>query len=92
MRVFIKIGRQEEILGWDGDRLTVGINAPPIEGAANQRLISVISGWIGISKNKVTIVKGHTTRYKTLNIAIEEEVLDQSIGKVPKWPTQQQLL
>lgn len=91
IRVYTKIGRQEGILGWDGERITARVDAPPIEGAANDRLINLLSEWFGLSKSKVTIIKGHTSRYKTVEINVAQEQLNNLISELPRLPSQQKL-
>lgn len=90
--VYVKIGRQQGLLGWDGDRLIVVIAAPPIDGAANTRLIEVISDWAGVSKTLVVVTKGHSSRYKTLDIAITPELFTRLSRALPQLPRQATLL
>ena len=92
VRVFIRIGRRQGLLGWDGERLTVGIDAPPIDGAANTKLVEVISGWLGVSKSKVQITKGHTVRFKTLEVDIVPESFNHLVSSLPQLPRQGTLL
>ena len=86
-----KIGKRGEILGWDGETLHVGVNAAPIKGASNQRLIEIISDWAKVSKGKISIAKGLTNRYKTLNIDADQDYIDELITKLPKIAKQESL-
>lgn len=88
----IKIGRRQGVLGWNGQEFTVGVDAPPIKGAANEKLIEIISDWLGVKKNQVNIISGHTARHKILDIDISPEQLNKLLEGVPKLPTQGQLL
>lgn len=92
IRVHTNIGHREGVLGWDGDRITVRVDAPPIDGAANKRLIEILSNWADVSKSNVYIIKGHTSRYKTLGIDIDAKQLDSLIADLPRLPRQQKLL
>ena len=92
LKVFIKIGKRFEVLGWDGESLTVGINSPPVKGAANDKLIELLSEWLNISKNKIHLIGGHTTRHKIIDIDIEKVILDTKIAEIPKLPRQMNLL
>lgn len=92
LRVLVKIGRRQGLTGWDGSRLYITIDAPPIDGGANTKLIEAISEWLDVSKSRVQISKGHTARYKTLEIDITEEQLNQFLSRLPKLPTQEKLL
>lgn len=82
--VFVKISRKYELLGWDGEELTVGINAPPIDNAANTKLIQIISAWLGVSKSKVVIIKGHTSRHKMLEVDINPKLFNSLVVELPK--------
>lgn len=91
LRVFVKISRQEGITGWDSNRVLVGIDSPPVKGAANRKLFEIISAWLGISKSGIKIHKGHTSRYKTLDVNVKEEALKHAIEKLTKFPKQEKL-
>ncbi|MBI2542972.1 MAG: DUF167 domain-containing protein [Candidatus Aenigmarchaeota archaeon] len=46
----------------------IKLNAPAVEGKANSRLVEVISDYFSVPKSSVTIVKGHKSRKKILEI------------------------
>lgn len=91
IRVYAKIGRRDGLLGWDGERLTVGVNAPPVDGAANTRLVEILSNWAGVAKSNVEIVKGHTSRYKILDVNISKDHFNDLVQELPRLPKQQKL-
>lgn len=86
LRVFVKIGRRHGPLGWDGEWLTVGISTPPIDSAANVKLIEVISAWLGVRKSMITVVQGHTTRYKTLEVITDPALCTHLVRNLPQLP------
>lgn len=92
VKVFVKIGRRQGLLGWDDERLTVGIDAPPIDGAANTKLIEVLSDWLGVSKTMIQVVKGQTARYKTLEVDIAPALFNDLVDDLPRLPKQGTLL
>jgi uncharacterized protein (TIGR00251 family) len=49
--------------------LLVRLNAPPVEGAANDELVRVLSELLGVSKRAVAIVGGERTRSKIVRVA-----------------------
>ena len=64
---------RNEILGWEdspqGDRhLRIRLQAPPIDGKANKALLAFLSKQLKISKSKITLLKGQSSRIKTLEI------------------------
>lgn len=92
LKVHVKIGHRQGVLGWNGEQLTVGVDAPPVKNAANERLIETISEWLVIKKNQVKIVSGHTSRHKFLDIKAPPVRFNRLLKDVPKLPTQGQLL
>jgi hypothetical protein len=52
-----------------GDRLVVAVNAPPVDGKANEAVIRVLAEAFGVPRSAVTIVRGETGRKKTVRIA-----------------------
>jgi uncharacterized protein (TIGR00251 family) len=67
VKVLPKSGR-DEIRGFVNGALKIRVSAPPIEGRANDRLIELISSTIGVSRADITVIKGRTSRIKTLRI------------------------
>jgi len=67
VRVFPNATRNE-IAVLTGDILRVNIAAPPVKGKANKELIAFLSGLLGIKKDRINIVKGHTARNKIIAI------------------------
>ena len=52
-----------------GDRLCVAVNAPPVDGKANEAVVRVLAGTFGVSRSAVTIVRGETGKKKTIRLA-----------------------
>lgn len=68
VRVIPRAGRSG-IAGLRGDALLVRLAAAPVEGAANDALISVLARAFDCPKRAVTIVSGHASRDKRIAIA-----------------------
>jgi uncharacterized protein len=63
-----------------GDRLCVAVNAPPVDGKANEAVVRLLASIFKIPRSAVTIVRGETGRKKTLRIAgISAAALMQAI-------------
>jgi len=60
---------KDQIIGIHNGRLKIKISAPPVDGKANQNLIEFISKALGVSKSKIEILKGRTSKLKTLKIS-----------------------
>lgn len=57
------------VTGVHGGRLKVQLDAPPVDGAANEALIVLFSKLLKVRKRDVTLVRGDSSRLKTLAIA-----------------------
>jgi uncharacterized protein (TIGR00251 family) len=57
------------ISGLVGDSLKVKVHAPPVGGAANEELITILSKEFGIRKSDIQIVRGNSSRDKIVEIA-----------------------
>jgi hypothetical protein len=57
-----------EVGGIRDGRLVVRVTAPPVEGAANDAVLDVIAGALGIPRRAVSILAGATHREKTVVI------------------------
>ena len=59
---------KNEIMRRAGDVVTVKLTAPPVEGAANKALISLLSEKLRLPKENVRIVSGRGSRLKHIRI------------------------
>ncbi len=57
-----------EITGLINGVLRVKISAPPVKGKANKELLAFLSQRLALSKDRIDIIKGHTTRNKIIAI------------------------
>ncbi len=57
-----------EIAGWLGDSLKIKVAAPPEKGRANQAVIRLLAGKLGVPSQSITVVQGETSQRKTLEI------------------------
>lgn len=60
--------RKTEPAGMHGGRLKVRLAAPPVDGKANRALTDWAAEWLGVPRSAVTLVRGETSRKKTLRI------------------------
>lgn len=59
---------REGLGGIVGDRLKVAVNAPPVDGKANEAVVRVLAQALGVPRGSVGIVRGETGRRKTVKI------------------------
>ena len=52
----------------EGDLFKVYVKAPPVEGKANKEVIEVLSEHFGVKKTSIEIIRGKTSRNKTVKI------------------------
>ena len=57
------------IAGEHDGAVKVRLSAPPVDGAANEELIKLLSKKLGVPKSSVAIVSGETSKTKRLRIA-----------------------
>ena len=53
----------------------IKVQSPPVEGAANKRLIVFLARVVDVSKSKVRIVRGERSRHKIIEIDGDESVI-----------------
>jgi uncharacterized protein len=58
----------DRILGEHGGALKVSVTAAPEKGKANAAVIALLSEKLGIAKSAIEIVRGETSRIKTVRI------------------------
>ncbi|MGH7678607.1 MAG: DUF167 domain-containing protein [Gemmatimonadaceae bacterium] len=64
------------IVGLHGDALKVRLTAPPVDGAANEALVRLLSETFGIPVRAITIVAGSGSRTKVVELdGITEEAV-----------------
>ena len=54
--------------GVHGDALKVRVNAPPVDGAANEAVVEVLAEALGVPRRAVRIVSGDTFRTKVVEV------------------------
>jgi uncharacterized protein (TIGR00251 family) len=57
--------KKNAVIGEHGGALKVAVTAPPEDGRANEALVEVLRGWLGLNRSQVKLVSGPTNRNKT---------------------------
>lgn len=91
VHVFAKPGRRAASLAWDGALLVAAIPAPPVEGAANRELVTVLADWLQLRRRQVRVVKGQTARHKTCEIEIAPADWQAAVAALPRVPRAEKL-
>lgn len=60
-----------------GDELRIKVTAPPVDAAANEALLRLLTEKVGCARNCIELARGHTSRHKVVKIyrVTVEEVL-----------------
>lgn len=61
--------RKSEVAGMRGDAWLVRLQAPPVEGAANDELIALLAKLLDVPRRDVTLVSGERSRNKRIRVA-----------------------
>ena len=59
----------KNILTWEQGTLKARLKAPPVDNAANIALISLLAERLAVPRRTISIVRGETSRQKTVEIA-----------------------
>ncbi|RME12730.1 MAG: YggU family protein [Ardenticatenia bacterium] len=57
-----------QVAGLHGDALKIRLNAPPVDGRANDALCAFLAEMFGVPRRAVEIVQGETARRKIVRI------------------------
>lgn len=72
---------KNEVSGEHDGRLKIKIKAPPRDGEANEGLIEFLSEVLKISKKKIFLIQGESSRQKTVLVELSlKEVLTSFLG------------
>jgi hypothetical protein len=61
--------RRDEVAGERAGRVVIRVAAPPADGRANAAVCKVVAAAVGVPPSAVTVVRGHTARDNTLEVA-----------------------
>ena len=57
-----------EILGFREEILRLRVPAPPEDGEANAAVVHLLAKTLGVSRNQLEIVRGHSSRNKLIQV------------------------
>lgn len=58
-----------EVVGWYGDAIKVRLQAPPVDGAANEALLAFLADVLGVPRTSVRLIAGDAARRKRVAVA-----------------------
>ena len=71
MRVTVRVipRSRRNALEWHAGVLKARLTAPPVDGAANEALLSLLAEKLGLPRRSISIVQGAASRQKIVEIA-----------------------
>jgi uncharacterized protein (TIGR00251 family) len=74
LNVRVQPKAKRNVIEVDDDRVVVRVTAAPEGGKANDAVVTLLAKKLGIAKGRITVVRGHKSRDKQLEIqGIETE-------------------
>src|ERR1035437_8892813 len=65
-----------------GNELRIKVTAPPVDAPANEALVKFLARHLDCPRNRVELVRGHTSRHKTLKLyGLKPEDVVAKLGK-----------
>ena len=84
MRVQPKASRNQ-VDGFEENTLRLRVTAPPTEGQANDGVITLLAKALEVSKSRLEIVRGHSSREKLISVqTLSEQEVRRRIQTVAK--------
>jgi uncharacterized protein (TIGR00251 family) len=72
---------KEGVAGFEGGVVRIRLNAPPVEGKANDALVRFLAKAVGVPRDRVTLVTGERGRSKIVRVAgVTREALMAALG------------
>ena len=72
---------RDELAGQTNGVYKIRLTAPAIEGRANDALIRFLADRLDIAPSLISILKGHTSKHKTLEILAPESVIEAGLSE-----------
>ena len=62
--------KQTEICGTHGEHIKIRLQAPPVEGKANNALITFLAQKLALKPSAIKLIRGHKARLKIVEIQV----------------------
>jgi hypothetical protein len=85
MRLRVKVtprASRNEITGLRDGVLSVRISSPPVDGAANDELVRLLSKALGMRRADMRLVSGQSSRHKVLEIDADEPAVIKELRRL----------
>lgn len=72
---------RNQVVGWMADHLRIRLTAPPLEGEANDQLVSFLAQQLGVPRASIRLLAGRTSRSKVIEVkGLKVEDLTRSLN------------
>lgn len=72
---------REGVAGFEGGVLRIRLNAPPVEGRANEALVRFLAKALGVPKRNIVLLSGDKGRNKVVRVdGVTPEALRSALG------------
>ena len=73
---------KNQVAGVEGDAIKIRLNAPPVEGKANDALIEFLADALDLRRAQIEIISGNTSRHKVVRVrgATGKQIEEKLIG------------
>lgn len=71
MKIKVKVvpgAREQEVIQMSDGSLKIKLHSQPVKFKANKELIEVLADYYNVQKNKISIISGHTSSHKVVEI------------------------
>ncbi len=73
---------KNQVAGMEGDAIKVRLNAPPVEGKANDALVEFLADILNVARSQIEIVTGQTSRHKVVRIrGVTAKIIEDNLLK-----------
>ena len=79
----MKPGRKKnEILIGEGGAIRVMLQAPPVDGRANEALVRFLGEFFDLPQSRISILRGHSARIKIIEINADEKLIQRRLNRM----------
>ncbi len=71
LHIFVKVkpkAKREYVKCVDGTHFMVAVNAPLVEGRANQAVVKALADYLKVAPSRLMIIEGRTTKDKVVQL------------------------